>query len=184
MRVPSKRWLWKGRRVLAYDGSTVSMPDTAENQQVYPQPPQQQPGLGFPLARIAAFFSLSCGAVIDLAICSPYAARATAKWECFTSCGASCVQAILCLPTATCVPGTKSICSSSVESTRSLVSIIAAESTSGAVSVWARAIILSSGAALVAFARSTGKPSNHFPSDSRFVKRTCEFSSLASAAEA
>ncbi len=64
------RWLWKGRRVLAYDGSTVSMPDTAENQRVYPQPPQQQPGLGFPLARIAAFFSLSCGAVVDLAICS------------------------------------------------------------------------------------------------------------------
>jgi hypothetical protein len=63
-------WLWKRRRVLAYDGSTVSMPDTKENQQAYPQPPQQQPGLGFPLARIAAFFSLSCGAVLDLAICS------------------------------------------------------------------------------------------------------------------
>jgi hypothetical protein len=65
-----ERWLWKGRRVLAYDGSTVSMPDTVENQQAYPQPPQQEPGLGFPLARIAAFFSLSCGAVLDLAICS------------------------------------------------------------------------------------------------------------------
>jgi Transposase DDE domain len=65
-----QHWLWKGRRVLAFDGSTVSMPDTAENQQAYPQPPQQQPGLGFPLARIAAFFSLSCGAVLDLAICS------------------------------------------------------------------------------------------------------------------
>jgi hypothetical protein len=64
-----QRWLWKGRRVLAYDGSTVSMPDTAENQQAYPQPPQQEPGLGFPLARMAAFFSLSCGAVLDLAIC-------------------------------------------------------------------------------------------------------------------
>ncbi len=64
-----QRWLWKGRRVLAYDGSTVSMPDTPENQQAYPQPPQQQPGLGFPLARMAAFFSLSCGAVVDLAIC-------------------------------------------------------------------------------------------------------------------
>jgi len=64
-----ERWLWKGRRVLAYDGSTVSMPDTAENQQAYPQPPQQKPGVGFPLARIAAFFSLSCGAVVDLAIC-------------------------------------------------------------------------------------------------------------------
>ncbi len=63
-------WLWKGRRVLAYDGSTVSMPDTPENQQAYPQPPQQAPGLGFPLARMAAFFSLSCGAVLDLAVCS------------------------------------------------------------------------------------------------------------------
>jgi hypothetical protein len=65
-----KEWLWKGRRVLTYDGSTVSMPDTAENQQAYPQPPQQRLGVGFPLARIAAFFSLSCGAVVDLAICS------------------------------------------------------------------------------------------------------------------
>jgi hypothetical protein len=63
-------WLWKGRRVLAYDGSTVSMPDTPQNQQAYPQPPQQAPGLGFPLARMAAFFSLSCGAVLDLAVCS------------------------------------------------------------------------------------------------------------------
>lgn len=46
------RWRWKGRRVLAYDGSTLSMPDTRENQKAYPQPPQQQPGLGFPLMRI------------------------------------------------------------------------------------------------------------------------------------
>jgi len=65
-----QEWLWKGRRVLTYDGSTVSMPDTVENQRAYPQPPQQRLGVGFPLARIAAFFSLSCGAVLDLAICS------------------------------------------------------------------------------------------------------------------
>src|SRR3954469_21137759 len=65
-----REWLWKGRRVLTYDGSTVSMPDTAENQRAYPQPPQQRLGVGFPLARIAVFFSLSCGAVLDLAICS------------------------------------------------------------------------------------------------------------------
>ncbi len=64
-----EQWLWKRRRVLAYDGSTVSMPDTTENQEAYPQPPQQKPGVGFPLVRIAAFFSLSCGAVVDLAIC-------------------------------------------------------------------------------------------------------------------
>ena len=64
-----EQWLWKGRRVLAYDGSTVSMPDTEKNQKAYPQPPQQKPGVGFPLARIAALFSLSCGAVVELGIC-------------------------------------------------------------------------------------------------------------------
>jgi hypothetical protein len=62
-------WLWKGRRVYVYDGSSVSMPDTPENQFAYPQPVVQKPGLGFPLARIAAVFSLACGAVLDLGIC-------------------------------------------------------------------------------------------------------------------
>jgi hypothetical protein len=63
------QWLWKGRRVHVYDGSSVSMPDTQENQRAYPQPDTQKPGLGFPLARIAAVFSLACGAVLDLGIC-------------------------------------------------------------------------------------------------------------------
>jgi hypothetical protein len=60
------QWLWKGRRVYTFDGTVASMPDTPANQQAYPQPDTQQPGLGFPLARIAAVFSLSCGAVLDL----------------------------------------------------------------------------------------------------------------------
>ena len=58
------RWLWKGRRVYVYDGSSVTMPDTPANQAEYPQPVTQKPGLGFPLARIAAVFSLACGAVV------------------------------------------------------------------------------------------------------------------------
>ncbi len=62
-------WRWKQRRVLVYDGSTVSMPDTPENQSAYPQPVVQKPGLGFPMARIAAVFSLACGAVLELGIC-------------------------------------------------------------------------------------------------------------------
>jgi hypothetical protein len=62
-------WLWKGRHVYMFDGSTVSMPDTPANQNAYPQPDTQKPGLGFPLARIAAVFSLSCGAVVELGIC-------------------------------------------------------------------------------------------------------------------
>ena len=64
-----KRWLWKGRRVYVYDGSSVTMPDTPANQAAYPQPVAQKPGLGFPLARIAAVFSLACGAVVELGIC-------------------------------------------------------------------------------------------------------------------
>ena len=45
------------------------MPDTPENQEAYPQNPSQKPGLGFPIARIGAIFSLACGAVVDLGIC-------------------------------------------------------------------------------------------------------------------
>jgi Transposase DDE domain len=63
------QWLWKRRRVYLYDGSSVSMPDTPTNQRDYPQPDTQKPGLGFPLARIAAIFSLACGAVLDVGIC-------------------------------------------------------------------------------------------------------------------
>ena len=62
-------WLWKKRRVYVYDGSSVTMPDTPENQAEYPQPAAQRPGLGFPLARIGAAFSLACGAVVGLGIC-------------------------------------------------------------------------------------------------------------------
>jgi Transposase DDE domain len=63
------RWLWKRRRTYFYDGSSVSMPDTPANQAEYPQPGTQKPGLGFPLARIAAVFSFACGAVLDVGIC-------------------------------------------------------------------------------------------------------------------
>ena len=62
-------WLWKGRRVYLCDGSTVSMPDTAANQDAYPQHHAQRAGVGFPMARIMAIFSLSCGAIIDLGVC-------------------------------------------------------------------------------------------------------------------
>jgi len=49
---------WWGRRVRVVDGSTVSMPDTPENQALYPQPGRQQPGCGFPMMRLVALFSL------------------------------------------------------------------------------------------------------------------------------
>jgi hypothetical protein len=61
-------WLWHGRKVRAVDGSTISMPDTPENQAAYPQQKSQKPGCGFPLARILVIFSLSVGTVLEAAI--------------------------------------------------------------------------------------------------------------------
>jgi hypothetical protein len=71
-------WKWNGRSVFIVDGSHVSMPDTPENQAVYPQPPTQQAGLGFPLARIAVILSLATGACHDLAI-APYEGKGTGE---------------------------------------------------------------------------------------------------------
>src|SRR5215217_5234642 len=62
-------WLWEGRHVYLFDGTTVTMPDTPENQQAYPQVYNQKPGLGFPIARIGALTSLACGAVVNLGFC-------------------------------------------------------------------------------------------------------------------
>jgi hypothetical protein len=63
------RWLWKGRRVCLFDGSTVSMPDTEENRREYPLAYNQVPGTCFAPARIGAIISLSCGAILNLGIC-------------------------------------------------------------------------------------------------------------------
>jgi hypothetical protein len=60
-------WLWRGRAVKLVDGTTVSMPDTQKNQDAFPQPRGQKPGLGFPLARLLGIVSLSCGAVLEWA---------------------------------------------------------------------------------------------------------------------
>ncbi len=49
-RYPSGRLLG-GRPVKMVDGTTISMPDTAENQARYPQPHTQKPGLGFPMRK-------------------------------------------------------------------------------------------------------------------------------------
>ena len=58
------------------------MPDTPENRAMYPQPPNQKPGLGFPLARITVLLSLATGACHDLAI-APYAGKGTGEKSLF-----------------------------------------------------------------------------------------------------
>nr|WP_208492139.1 IS4 family transposase [aff. Roholtiella sp. LEGE 12411] len=60
--------LWCGRNVKVIDGSTVSMPDTVENQKEYPQPSTQKSGCGFPIAKIGVIFSLVTGAAVALCI--------------------------------------------------------------------------------------------------------------------
>ena len=67
-RAIARGWMWRGRSVKLLDGTTVSMPDTAANQAVYPQSGVQQPGLGFPLAMVVALISLSTGAVLRWAL--------------------------------------------------------------------------------------------------------------------
>jgi hypothetical protein len=62
------QWRWLGHRVLDVDGSTVTMPDTPENQAEYPQLSSQRPGCGFPIARIVVVFSLAVGTVLDAAL--------------------------------------------------------------------------------------------------------------------
>jgi hypothetical protein len=64
--------------VFIADGSHVSMPDTPQNQASYPQPLVQQPGIGFPLARVAVLLSLATGACHDLAI-APYTGKGTGE---------------------------------------------------------------------------------------------------------
>jgi len=56
--------LWCGRHVKVIDGSTVSMPDTPENQKAYPQSTNQALGCGFPIAKIGALFSIATGAAV------------------------------------------------------------------------------------------------------------------------
>jgi hypothetical protein len=56
--------LWLGRRVKVIDGTGLSMPDTAANQKVWPQPSTQKPGCGFPVVKLVACFCLGSGALL------------------------------------------------------------------------------------------------------------------------
>ena len=64
--LPSWRWVCE-RPVKVVDGTTLSMPDTPENQAAYPQPKSQKPGCGFPQMRLLVMFSLDTGALLERA---------------------------------------------------------------------------------------------------------------------
>jgi putative transposase len=71
-------WRWHGRRAQLVDGTTITLPDTPENQATYPQPPCQKPGLGFPMIRMVVLLSLATAAVQGLAF-GPYQGKETGE---------------------------------------------------------------------------------------------------------
>ena len=71
-------WRWRGRHVKLVDGTGISMPDTPENQDCFPQPSSQAEGVGFPLARVVGVICLATGAVIDAAI-GPHAGKGSSE---------------------------------------------------------------------------------------------------------
>lgn len=64
----SKAWCWHGLHVKLFDGATVSMPDTPENQRAFPQSSEQKPRLGFPIANIGGLIGLASSAILGYAI--------------------------------------------------------------------------------------------------------------------
>lgn len=73
-----KAWRWRGREVKLVDGTTITIPDTPDNQAHYPQHGNQAEGVGFPLARAVAVISLSTGAIIN-ATQGPYKGKGTGE---------------------------------------------------------------------------------------------------------
>ena len=71
---------WKvfGRALKGFDGSSIIMPDTKENQLIYPQQKGQKKGIGFPIARIVVVMSLTIGTVLDYAI-GPFKGKGTGE---------------------------------------------------------------------------------------------------------
>jgi hypothetical protein len=63
----ASQWHWRGRPVRLVDGATVTLPDTKENQAIYPQPSSQKAGLGFPMCRLVALLCLGSGALLNVA---------------------------------------------------------------------------------------------------------------------
>ena len=71
-------WLWHGLHAKLIDGFTFTMPDTPENQQEFPQPSTQAPGVGLPIARACAVLSLATAGIHDMAI-GPYQGKETGE---------------------------------------------------------------------------------------------------------
>jgi hypothetical protein len=76
--VAPESWLWCGRHAKLVDGFTATMPDTPENQEAFPQPKSQKPGIGFPIMRVCAILSLATACVLG-ATFGPYSGKETGE---------------------------------------------------------------------------------------------------------
>jgi hypothetical protein len=75
---------WCGHRVKVLDATTLTAADTPQNQKAFPQHPDQAPGCGFPLLRLAGLFCLASGALLGWATGDYWQsemALATTLWE-------------------------------------------------------------------------------------------------------
>ena len=72
-------WHWKNKSVFLIDGTTISMPDTKENQEAYPQPTTQAEGIGFPICRMVCVISLATGAIANMAVAA-YSGKNASRW--------------------------------------------------------------------------------------------------------
>ena len=57
-------WKWNGLNVYLVDGLVLRAPDTAANQERYPQPSSQKDGLGYPQVRVVVTTSLATGCIL------------------------------------------------------------------------------------------------------------------------
>jgi Transposase DDE domain len=75
-------WRWHDRRVLLADGCEITLPDTPANQQVYPQPGSQKPGLGFPMIRLVVLLTFATASVVGAAF-GPHQGKETGETALF-----------------------------------------------------------------------------------------------------
>jgi hypothetical protein len=68
---------WCGRPIKAFDGTSILMSDTLENQKSYPQHSNQKEGCGLPIAKLVVWFCVITGAVIEVSL----AAFNTSEWQ-------------------------------------------------------------------------------------------------------
>jgi len=71
-------WLCKGLHAKLVDGFTFTMPDTPENQEVYPQLKNLPGEVGVPIARACVVLSLTTACVCDMAV-GPYQGKETGE---------------------------------------------------------------------------------------------------------